>query len=310
MERKYSSATLVVMNVNAIFPVLLSQVCRLRDVLSTPRAQRIAWAVAVMIFFGGLAASFVARPSLMTGLRPDAIALLALALCPLMTVINMAATKELARAAGVTFSFSASLELSVMSTAANHLPAPGGPLLRTAAFQSAGASLKDAGLANIVLGVLWMSAAFLFAGPWTLALDFPLGVSFLGLGAGLFVISIAMSRRLPGGCRSSLRLMALSIVSAATYAAAIYVALYAFGAAWTFPQAAVIAAAGVIGAASSIAPAGLGVREATSAGLAVLIGAEPAAAFAATATVHVAMTAVMAACALAFANRRRKAATP
>lgn len=282
---------------------------RLRKALRSPRGERIAWGAAVAIFFGGLAFSLASRPSLASAIRFDSMAILVFALCPLMTGVNMLITRELSRAAGVRLSYVASLKLAVMSTAANHLPAPGGPLLRIAAFREAGATLKEAGMANVAQGLIWMSAAFLFAGPWALALDFLLGFCLIGLGLALLAVAIAIAGRLPGSYASGVRLFAVSFLSAALYALSIHVALQALGAVWSFPQAAVIAAAGVIGAASSIAPAGLGVREAASAGLATLIGADPAAAFAATATVHVAMVAVMAACAAVFAAGRRKPAT-
>ncbi|GJL90366.1 lysylphosphatidylglycerol synthase domain-containing protein [Hyphococcus sp.] len=176
-----------------------------------------------------------------------------------------------------------------MSAAANHLPVPGGPLLRTAVIQAAGGSLKNAGLANIVAGVVWMSATFLFAGMCSALLDASLSITLLGLGSILFAVMLGAARPLPGGRNKVIHLLLISLISAGAYALSIYMALNAFGASWSFPQAAVIAAAGVIGAASSITPSGLGIREAVAAGLATLIGADPAAAFAATATVHVAM---------------------
>lgn len=289
---------------------MLNMSRRAQAALTSPRAQRVVWGIAVVVFFGGLALSLASQPSLLAGLRLEALMILGFALCPFMTAVNMALTKELARLAGVALSFSAALKLAVMSTAANHLPAPGGPLLRMAAFQSAGASLKDAGLANIALGLIWIGATFLFAGPWASLMDWRIGAAFAGVAAAFLVIAFAISARLPGGVAGAVRLLAVSLVSAAAYAFSVYVALHAFAAMWTFPQAAVVAAAGVIGSAASITPSGLGVREAAAAGLAALIGADPAAAFAATAAVHIAMTAVMGACALLFAGRREKPVAP
>lgn len=268
--------------------------------LKSPRSQRVVWAIAVIVFFGGFIASVASQPKLISAFHWNIALVIVFFLCPAMTIINMATTREIARLAGVKMSFSAALRLAVMSSAANHLPAPGGPLLRTAVIQAAGGRLKDAGLANVAAGIGWMSGTFLFVGAWALLLDALLGAVLLVLGVVSLAVTFAVARTLPGNCASLMRLMSINLVSAAAYALSIYVALNAFGAAWSFSQAAVIAAAGVIGAASSIAPSGLGIREVAAAGLASLIGAEPAAAFAATATVHIAMAAFTGAISLYF----------
>lgn len=265
---------------------------RLFVTLKSPRSQRVAWAAAVVIFFGGFAVSLMARPDLISAVRPDAALIVVLVLCPAMTIVTATATRETARLAGVDMDFQASLRLAVMSGAANYLPVPGGPLLRTAVMQTAGASLKDAGLANVAAGISWMSATFSFAGACALLFEPFLAAASLGLGAILFAAAAGITRTLPGKRAGLVRIMFVNLGSAAVYAVAIHVSLNAFGVGWDFPHAAVIAAAGVIGAASSITPSGLGIREAVAAGLASLIGADPAAAFAATAAAHVALAAV------------------
>lgn len=259
--------------------------------LKSARYQRVAWAVAVIVFLGGFVASVASQPKLVSDFHLNAALVIVFFFCPAMTVINMATTKEIARLAGVKMGLSVALKLAIMSAAANHLPVPGGPLLRTAAMQAAGGRLKDAGLANVTAGISWMSGTCLFVGASALLLDTLLAIALFGLGLVLFAVTFGAARLLPGRFLSLMRLTITNLISAAIYALSIYVALHAFGAAWSFSEAAVVAAAGVIGAASSITPSGLGVREIAAAGLASLIGADPAAAFAATAAVHVAMAA-------------------
>lgn len=278
----------------------------LRAKLDAPAAQRTIWVCAVALFIGGLAYSLAAKPTLLSDIRLDTALIILFVLSPLMTLANMATTKELGRLAGAHLSYSAALKLAVMSTALNHLPAPGGPLLRIAAFQSAGAKISDSTLATIAAGLLWMAATFLLAALWAIFLHFWLGAVFLLTGVGMAGASAIMAKRLPGGWESAARLFIISGVSAGLYAIAIYYALMSFGVSWPFGQAAVISAAGVIGAAVSIAPSGLGVREAASAGLATIIGAEPTAAFTATAAIHLAMLAVMCVCALFFASQNER----
>lgn len=272
----------------------------MQGVLKSPRAQRIAWGISVTIFFGGVIFSVLAQPSLFNNFRLDLALVVLVVLCPIMTVINLVMTKQLACLAGVSFRPIAALKLAVMSAAANHLPAPGGPLLRVAALRTAGAKLKDAGLATAGAGVIWMGATFIFAGFWALGLKPLLGYALLVAGGLLLSIAFAITRRLPGGVSVLARLFIVSVASSAAYAISIYVSLLALGVVQEFSYAAIIASAGVIGAASSIAPSGLGVREAAAAGLAGILGGDLAAAFTATAGVHIAMAVVTGFCALYF----------
>ncbi len=261
--------------------------------------------MAVLLFFGGFAAAAVSQPALIADLRAEPMLIIVFALCPLMIGVNMLTTKELANFAGARMGFASSLRLAVMSTAANHLPAPGGPLLRMAAFQRAGASLKNAGLANVAAGFIWMSATFFFVVFFAFSFTPQLAAASFCIGVLCLLAALVLGRKLPGGMGAMGRLFVVSAIAAALYATAIHYALTAFGIEGTFASAAVISAAGVLGAAASIAPSGLGVREALAAGLAVIIGAPPAAAFAATAIVHAAMGLLMGFCALYFAGRSR-----
>jgi len=295
------------MNIERQLAKLLDILRRIQAMLRAPHAQRIIWMIAVLVFLGGLVVSIAAQPALIANIRIETILVVLLALCPLMTCANMLTTKELARLAGAQMNYFAAFKLAVMSTAANQLPAPGGPLLRIVAFQAAGAKLKDSTLATLAAGLIWMGATFLFAAAWAFSLNLWLSASLLGAGGVMTAAAFMMSMRLPGGALSAGRLFAVSSVSAALYAAAIYWALLSFGVSWSFGQAAVISAAGVIGAAISIVPSGLGVREAASASLAAMIGAQPAAAFTATASIHLAMLVIMGGCALFFASRNKTA---
>ena len=279
---------------------ILTALRRLHCMLKSPRVVRIAWGAAIIIFFGGVAISVAARPELILSFQLESLLVVGLLFSPAMTLINMIITKETAALAGVAMSNTASLRLAVMSAAANHLPVPGGPLLRTAAIHAGGAGLKDAGLSNIVSGIAWMSATFIFVSVCAVFLDATLALALGMLGAILGAAMLGVARSLPFRRAVLVRLCLISSISAAVYAGAIYTALNAFGGNLSFPVAAVIAAAGVIGAASSIAPSGLGVREAAAAGLATLIGVDAAAAFTATAIVHIAMAGFTGVCALFF----------
>jgi hypothetical protein len=295
-----------VMTIDGAFSRFFGFFERFKAFHQKPAVQRIAWGAAVIVFSAGLFFSIATQPGLFSSLRLAPMLVLLFLLCPAMAIANMAATRIMAELSGAQFSWPKSFKLAVMSTAANHLPIPGGPILRIAALKAEGASIKDASIANIALGLAWMSATFLFASVCSVG-DYPaLAAGFICAGALLFIFTWLMGAKLSGAA-GVMKLMAINIASAAIYAISIYVTLYALGAAWSFPQAVIVATAGVIGAASSITPSGLGVREAAAAGLAVVISVAPAEAFAATAVVHIAMMALMGVFAAVYASRRKAA---
>ena len=276
-----------------------------RSLLGQPKNQRIAWAVALIVFLGGLSISIVTQPDLFSDLQFGPIAFVLGVLSPLMVAVNVAAIVETAKLSGTKLSAYAALRITVMSAAANHLPVPGGAILRVVAFREAGASLKAAGLSNITAGLLWMAATFLFAGVFAFSISF--GFAFLLITAGIVCAggAVVLSRGLSRNLYYCTRLFVVSLLSALFYSCAIYCALLALGVEASFSQSIIIAISGVIGAAISLTPSGLGVREATAAGLAAMIGVAPGAAFTAVAIAYLSMLTLMGGFAAFFAGTRK-----
>ncbi|NNL90377.1 MAG: hypothetical protein HKP25_15050 [Marinicaulis sp.] len=290
-------------------PIVANYGAALKKWAAQPTMQRLAWAVAVIVFIGGVALSIRANPKIVQDIDYALLGLILFVLCPVMTAANMLITREIGRVAGANLDYAQSLRLAVMATAINHLPAPGGAILRTAAYHDAGATLKDAAIANAVGGFAWMGVTFLQAGLFGATVSFTLGSIFFGIGAALTIASIWMARKRPGRLKDLPALFGVCALSAFTYAICIVAAVRALGESAAFAQAVFISTSGVIGAAASIAPSGLGIREAAAAGLGVLINVDPAAAFSATALVHIAMIVIMGLCAVFFAASERAPAS-
>ena len=114
-----------------------------------------------------------------------------------------------------------------------------------------------------------------------------------------------MAHRLPGGLSAVARVGVLGVVTALLYAFALFVVFGVIGAETSPAQAIVVSASGALGAALALAPSGFGFREGTAAGLAVLVGVDPASAFAASALLHIAMLGFLIACAAYLATSQR-----
>ena len=267
---------------------------QMRALAAIPAVRRIAWLVALVMFVGGLALSFAARPAMLNELDVRRSFIVVLILSPLLTVLNVFSMREIARLSGAELGFLQALRLLIISSAANSLPLPGGAVARTAAIHAAGARLSASGGGNIAAGILWLSATFVMAGVMVAMAVPVIGVALLLSGGVVFFLTLKFSKRLPGAPRSIFRLFVISAAAAVFYAIAIHQTLAALGAPAQFWQSAIISVSSVLGAAISITPSGFGVREGLSAGLAASTGATPAAAFAATAFVYLVMMATLA----------------
>jgi hypothetical protein len=257
--------------------------------------------LAFALFVTGLTISILTNPNLLRDIRLAPALALLLGVFPLIVAGNVAQTLAIARIAGCRFSLSAAFRVTVFSSAANHLPLPGGILLRVGAMTAAGADAKRAAAATLASGFLWISAAFAIAAPFAAMGAPPLAFALAGAALVSGAAGLYLAFRLRRRFLDLLSLLGLNLLCAVTYALAVFVALAALGAA-DAGVALVVSAAGVIGNAVSLAPAGLGVREAAAAGLAALIGAEPATAFLSTTLVHAAAMAHYAVISLWLAN--------
>ena len=279
-----------------------------REVANLPSVRRAAWLVAAAVFIGGLALSVRARPALIANIDWRLFGVLVFILCPLIIAVNTVIFRISANIAGAVFQWREVLRLSVLSSALNHLPIPGGVILRVGAMKSRGANLVDSGAVNLGAALLWLGLSFVFAGAWGMShrVSFGVissGIGLVALGAGGFAIF-----RIRHKARDVVDLLAATAALPVIYSFALWLGFRALGEAVGFSHAAVISGAGVIGSAASFLPAGLGAREAAGAFLASLISVDAYAGFAATAFVHIAMMCALAISALYFSTKANSVA--
>jgi hypothetical protein len=242
-------------------------------VLNKPKAKRIILGLAVLFLLAGIAISLGRNPEVLSNLDWRPVLILVLAAVPITIMLNAYEFVLTGRLVGRRIAMPTAIEISILGTAANLLPLPGATLVRVAALKAAGAGYLEGTKATLLVAGLWAGVAFVFAGAWMLRLGVgPVAVLFVVVGLvawlGCFGYGVRRYRGVTLPVYLSLAKVALVTVDAMR----MFLCLSAFGLAVVFDQAAALAVAGVVGNAVSIVPAGLGIREAVSAGLAPLVG--------------------------------------
>lgn len=258
----------------------LTQLRHQRSLLERPRVRTTGLLLAVVIFVGGLATALAAHPRIL-GRIDLQLWLLVLPCIPLTILLNatqfwvtthmMRTPASLGRAALVT----------VLSTAANVLPIPGGSIIRIAALKDPTNTYQDATTVTLLTGATWASVALLLAGATLPFLDRH-AASIFTLGSGAFLLVIAtllLRRRAPGsdGWLGMLLLTQAALVVVGT--TRLWLCLLAIGQALSFLAIVPLSMSSIISALVGFAPAGLGVTELSAAGIAFAIGLAPSAAF-------------------------------
>ncbi len=290
---------------------LLDGLEHIRNRLRSPAVQRVAFLCAAVVFGGGVIISLRASPDLLAKLKPMPVLLLTFVFAPILIVLNTLLLLATCKIAAAKMSLINGLKLSILSSAANYLPLPGGPALRIVAMAESGATLKNASLANIAAALLWFGVTFLHAGFWAFPSGSMLFIFLLAIGLTAFVAGISLTRLISKNFFDMIVLTVISLLTAICYATGFWFALRLIGFDGGFAQAVIISIAGVIGAAASFAPAGLGVRELAAAYVASLVATAPALGFLASAMLQVVTIAplVFAAIILSLNSRPREAKT-
>lgn len=165
------------------------------------------------------------------------------------------------------------IRISTLSSAANLLPLPGSIVVRTGSLTRRGSTLAQATATGLIAGVAWIGSAFATAGFGAALLS---QFTLAGAGGSIALLLIALSRhlarRLDAGALVAWPALvtvefALTLVSGARF----FFVIVALGFDVSGGQALALTVSGAIASAAGIFPAGLGLREAMSAGVAALI---------------------------------------
>lgn len=207
---------------------------------------------------------------------------------PLAMSVNVAEYSVSASMTGHRVGFVAALRVTVVASAANLLPLPGGPLVRVQALRGLGATYRRAFAVTVFLAAVWAGVTALLAGTLILLLhSTALGIGILLAGMAGFTVACLLLRSEVGDgnqrVRHALAAVAVETASAGVAGFRLFLVLQGLGFDATITDALVLALAGVLTSATGFVPGGLGVQELLSAALAPIVGLPPAAGFAASA---------------------------
>ncbi len=279
---------------------------------SNPRYKTYILLAAVVFLIVGVGLSLSKQPQILADLDWRPLVLVVFVGIPVTTCLSTAEFMVTGRLVAQRISFLRALEVMIIGAAANLLPLPGSTLVRLASLKAGGASYRDATAAVLLVAVLWLGIALVYAGSsiW-LASSHGTGAAFVVIGAALLLGSALATMRVTGGLGFTGSMMAVKLLMVMADAARLFLCLAAIGATASFAQASALSISAVVGSAVSIVPAGLGIREATAAALAPIVGLSVASGFlAATVNRLLALTTLVPLATLLAIRARRQEAGP
>lgn len=258
---------------------MIATLRRLHEQGRTSRLRKPIFVITLVAFSIGFVVAIRHLPEGIGLVAPSLLLLSALVAVPAAILINTIETRLNAQLVAADLGWLRSAHVGLVSSAANLLPIPGGPLVRIAALKGAGASLLRSGITTSLIAAIWIGLALVFAGAWIVGAHTAVSLLLLGTGAALTVLFSAAILR-SGGSWQLVGLL-LANKSAAIFVGILrmYWALRSLGVDVSFSQVWVFSLSDVAGSAVSIVPAGLGVNEAIAALMAQLVEVPSAAAF-------------------------------
>jgi hypothetical protein len=247
----------------------------------TPRGRRISLLVSALVFVAAMALSVRSLPEGDRDLVWWAILVTGLIGIPGLILLSGVEYTASAAVLGHRVRLRDSLAIALYARAANLLPIPGAALVRMQALKRAGSSYGRAASATMATALFWMAGALLVGGVvlapyrWLIALGFvAAGVVTVGM-AHVTVRSIVAKRddAVAGeAVRRSALLLAVEVAMVVIRGVLFWFVMVGFDIGGSFQGAMVLPVAVVLASAIGFFPAGLGVREVISAGLAGMVG--------------------------------------
>jgi len=273
-----------------------------------PKLKRNILLLAVFLFAGGIILSIYHQPDIFLNLDWRPIAFLIAACVPATILLNALEFGISARLIDRSVSIGKALEVTVIGSAANMLPLPGAALTRVLGLKAAGGGYKEGAAVTGLIAFVWLGIALFVSGAALCLLGtVALGSVAMGIGALVTVFTVMAMGRITQNWPLSFLVAIIKIVFVALDGLRIYLCLLGLGIGASYLQAMVLVVGGVVGSAVSIVPAGLGVREAVSAGLAPIVGLAASAGFIAATLNRLLGMLVLLPLALGLANRLRAA---
>lgn len=244
--------------------------------------KRVVLFLAALAFAAGIIVSAHAEPQLVTDIDWRVILLL---LIPVLIAIALNCCEFIlcGRMIGQRISWRIAVETTVVGGVANMLPLPGGMLVRIAALKSAGASVSRGGGVTLLAAMTWLGIASAYSGVWLVACGHAaLGSTVFLSGAAITAAAFRLGMAVSGGWRLPLQLCCVRAALTLFDALRLLLCFAALGDAAHFSQVSVLTVSSFLGAAFSLVPAGLGIREGAAALIAGLVGLTASSAYLAT----------------------------
>jgi hypothetical protein len=252
---------------------------RLLDQRAQPIPARLRNGILIAATVGIVLASFWAWSS--SGLSASSMEwlpiLIAFAVAaPLSLLLKAAEFHVAARIVGQSPGRGRSLEVAVVSSAANLLPLPGSLLVTVHSLSEDGSNYRQALAASAVPGLSWLGVTGIIGGT-AISVEGPSGLGLLVVAGGFAALGTAVAlfrATAPLERRASLGLtiLAVEVGWLGVSALRLGLAVSALGLAVEPTQALALSVAGALTVAIGFFPGGLGIREALIAGLAPMIG--------------------------------------
>lgn len=243
------------------------------------RARLVAVVVAFGLFLGAGIWAWVNRPE--TDLTPNWwLLLLALALSAPGLLLKAAEYSTAARIIGQRPPLRDSVEISVVSSAANLLPIPGSFLVTIHALSEAGSSYGTALASTTAVSITWVGVTSVYGGMGVAAASGPLWVAAALAAAGGTLLVVAWRMiAVQAGRHATPRLWARAVVVESAFVvnatARFWLILRAIGVSATVAQSVSLTIAATLANALAFFPGGLGIREVIAAAISPLVSLEP-----------------------------------
>ena len=257
---------------------------------ASPKAKR--WLLVVALLLFGVISYFSFRSLDKSQFRWWILPILAFVTTPLTVFANAAEYRVMGAISNRHIRWLESARLTILATAANLLPIPGGIMVRTQALRQEGTSYKRALAANAAAGIAWAGMGCLAVGA-LMVTDAHKRVLSIALLVASVVLIVGVYRLLkranPHHAIGHLSaLMVVETLTVVITAVRIWLAFAMIGKTATPAQAVAQTSAVIIAAAVGIFPSGLGLRELLAGAVGTVVGLDAAAAVAATAADRVA----------------------
>jgi len=262
---------------------LLRRVAHLLDRLSarteSPRGRRISLVASAVVFAIAMVLSLNGLPEGEHELVWWAILVTALVGIPTLIVLSAVEYTASAAVLGHQVRLREALPIALYARAANLLPIPGAALVRMQALKRAGSSYGKAASVTMATALFWMGGALLVGGVVLVPFHILIAVGFLAGGVvicalGYVAVRSIVARRgdAPHTGEAVRRSAVLLLVEVLMVAILFWFVMIGFDIGGSFQGAMVLPVAVVLASALGFFPAGLGVREVISGGLARLVG--------------------------------------